>query len=392
MNRKSVTRVVTIVLAAGTLGPAWAWAQPENPPPADPANAPLGGPEVKDRDVPGVAGSFGNDTEAQRRKLAGRIPPRAMREAIGVVMSEDAPEEIRATPEQREKIRGYFDEFQKSVRDFVRDHREEIEALRERMPRGAAGGVGGAGGELFRMLDRPGDRRGRGDDRPRDRAPEGAPADGATDRPAPPAQPNDKARRPGDGVPVEVREQLRALAEQMPRIEGVYTKVWAELTPAQRQAVDGRLDEFRQKQAREREDEYVQRRVKAKGGGPAGAGDGPPPPRRRPADGSRIRPDGEGALPRGGPDARPISPERRDRLLRVFERMTPEQQEQLLTRLEARLRGGAGVPPPPARRRPGRAGPGEPRPVPDAEHMPTPPMDEMDAPPPPPPPPAQGPD
>lgn len=391
MNRKSVTRVLAVVLAAGTLGPATAWAQSDAPPPADPMGSPLGGPEVKDRDVPGVAGSFGNDAEGQRRKFADRVPARAMREAIGVVMSENAPEDIRATPEQREKIRACYEEFQKSLRDFVRDHREELEDLRAKMPRGGAGGGaagGGPAGELFRILDRPGDRRRRGDESRSDRAPQAQPTDSA----APPAEAKkDQPRRRGEGVPVEVREQLRALAEQMPKIDDVYTKIWAELTPEQRKAVDGRLDEFRQKQAREREDEYVQRRVKTKGGGPAdGKPDGPPPPRRRPADGARIGPGGPPPPP--APNAN-ISPERRERLMRIFERMTPEQQDQLLSRLEARLRGGgggdggAGVPPPPPsslRRRAGRPGPSEPPPVPDAEHMPVPPPPPPAPPPPPP--------
>lgn len=379
MNRKSLSRVFLVVLTAG-LAVSPSLAQPDRPPPMrdDPMGGPLGGPSVRDRDVPGVAGSFGNDADGQKRKFANRIPPRAMREAMGVVMNEDAPDDIRATPEQREKIRGYYTEFQQQMRDFVQEHRKELEDLRDKMPRG---GAGGPAGEIFRMLDQPNDRRGPGGPdrdrrraRPDDAKPAGArPADAMNDQPE---QRAGKARRGGQEVPVEVREQLRALASQMPQFEDVYTKIWAELTPEQQKAVDGRLAEFRDRQAKEREDDYVKKRVNARRGEPAGQT--PPPPRRRPADGARIQPGGPGAP--DGPGAN-IPADRRARLMRIFERMSPEQQEQLLSRLEARLRDEGGAPQPPARRRPGRPAPGEPRPMPDMDHMPTPPMDEMNAPP-----------
>jgi hypothetical protein len=65
-----------------------------------------------------------------------------------------------------------------------------------------------------------------------------------------------------------------------------------------------------------------------------------------------------------------MSPEMRERLIRLFERMSPEQREQLLRRLEERGREGF-------EGRPGRERDGKPR---DGE-KPAPPVDEVDVPP-----------
>jgi hypothetical protein len=428
MNRNPFSRVLTASLVlsmAGLAAPLSVSAQPDNPPPPRPMDAPLGGPSVHDRDVPGVAGSFGDDTDGQKRKMANRIPPRVMRQALGAIMGEDAPEDIRATPEQREKIQAYGKEFEKQLKAYIEEHRKELEELRTKIPEGA---MNGPAGEIFRRLDGTGPDA---DKRPRGQG--GSPFGGD------PAQGAGKARKAGEEIPVEVRDRLRELAAGMPPFDQVYTKIWAELRPEQQKAVDARLAEFRDRQAKERQDQYVQKRVGQKRGD--AGGDVPPPPRRRAADGARLGPDGPGGPsapggprgrggpggpdgPRGpqgvggpgrpggpggsegrggpgGPEGRggpggppPFEPgargrgprggepgnppsfaERRERFMRILSRMSPEQQEQLLTRLEARMQDqGPGNRGP--RDRPQRPARGEPRPAPGADRMPTPPMDE----------------
>jgi hypothetical protein len=148
-----------------------------------------------------------------------------------------------------------------------------------------------------------------------------------------------------------------------PKIEDLYTKIWTELSPAQQKAVDGKLQEFRDQQAKEREEKYVQQRLSKK------KGEAPKPGEKPNARPGAAAPDRASA---------PIDPERRDRLLRLFSRLSPEQQEQLLTRLErARAENGGNSPPAPGpqRRRGGNDGRGEPKPAPEPDDsmMPPPP-------------------
>jgi len=363
MNRKhncGWTRVAVIVVGAATSAAALAQTQTDERPPS--VDAPLGGPSVKDREVPGATGMFGAGTE-NKRKLQDRIPPRAMRMAMGPVMGDDAPDETRATPEQREKIQGYMREYQTLVREYVDGHRAELEELRSKIPPEA---MNGPAGEIFRRLDGPGNDGGdKRAGRPR------PPKDGE------PAQGAGKARKAAAEIPVEAREKLRELAAEMPQFEQMYTKVWAELRPEQQTAVDERLQEFRDRQARQREDSYVEKRAKKGGetGGPEQM-DTPGPKGRGPARRPRAQSGDEGRSPL-------VSGDRRERMARLFERMSPEQQEQLLGRIEQRMRdeGGGGMKPPPPKNPPGKAGhalarPGERRPPPQRDGVPVPPMDE----------------
>jgi hypothetical protein len=384
MNRHPSPRLIAASLLVSVVGlslPLSAAAQPDNPPP--PMDAPLGGPSVRDREVPGVAPRFGDDAGGERRRMANRIPPKAMRQAMTVIMDEDAPDDLRATPEQRERIQRYGREFEQQLKDYIEQHRAELEELKAKVPQGA---MAGPAGEIFRRLDDTGAPGSRAGDRRRPGGPDGGPEQGAG-----------KARRAAEDIPVEVRERLRELASGAPQFDQVYTKIWSELRPEQQKAVDARLNEFRDRQAREREDDYVQKRLGQKRGEPGGQN--PPPPRRRPADGARVGPGGAemappppGAGPRGPSPREPRegdrvgNADRRERFLRMFEQMTPQEQEQLLSRLEARARDQGGRPQgqPPMQRRPGkrpdRPQRGEPRPAPDMQDMPTPsaPSDSRD--------------
>lgn len=352
MNRNRPRNCCFLALAAGlaTVAAAGAQTQADNQPPEHPA--PLGGPEVKQRQVPGVHGAFGAERDGRGRMAAERIPPRVMRGALGAIMDEEAPDEIRATDEQRDRIREIYRGFEDQVSEYLESHRAQLEELRSKIP---AGAMAGPAGELFRRLD--GERRG-----PEQRG-----------RPRPePEQGAGKARRAAEEIPVEVREQLRELAAGMPSFEQAYTKIWAELRPEQRRAVEERLEEFRERQARMREDMYVERRMNARDDDKR-----PPLPRGRgPAGGPRpeAAPDAPGKGPRA-PGRGPASA-RRERLLELFERLTPQQQEQLLARLEGR-RANQGPPPRGPAARPNAPRRGEDRPAPPGDDMPVPPPGEM---------------
>jgi hypothetical protein len=357
MNLRTLVLVTGLALSLG----AGALAQPPQP---QPQGDPLGGPQVRDRQVPGVNGTFGEPGGEKKRFVnENKLPPRAFRDAMETILSPEAPDNLRVTDEQRTRYRGWMDDFQKSVAAYMKEHQAELAELRK------------SAGEPGR---RPGGPKGQGNDNPPPQNP-----------------PMDDSGKPRDEKDIAAaRERLQSIMQGAPKIEDLYTKIWTELTPDQKKAVDSKLDEFRARQAKEREDRYVEQRMKKKGQQnppgpdgqkPAPQGDQPPP--RRP---NAFNPDG---APRPNADAPrgeipPVDPGRRERLMRMFSRLTPDQQDQLLQRLEQRLRnvdgGDNNAPQPPQAPRRGRGGPqgpGEPRPAPQ-------PDDTMVPPPPPPAPPA----
>ena len=260
----------------------------------------LKGPAVNDRNVPGSTPDFGMDPAGNGRR-AERVPPEVFRRALGVLTAEDAPAEIRATPEQRARIKEFVEGFEQSVRRFRRENANAIESLRE------------AAGEPARNAPRrENDRRSR-------------PNESRMDALSPEQQ---KARE-------DARVRLRELMAAAPKLEDVYTKAWAQLSDARKDAVEERLDEWRAVRAKEREEAYVKRRTSQRP---------PSPPPARRARGA-ARPDSDDPMvTRPTEGAPPESPRtsrdaRRERLVRLFNQLSPEEQEQLLQRLEARFNG-----------------------------------------------------
>lgn len=378
---------LALALSAGT-----AMGQPDNrmapdQPRADGAGGEgwLGGPRVRDREVPGVHEGFG----ASGRELGGkgfgeRIPPRVFREALQPLLADDAPENVRASAEQREKIQGIQHDFEAQMKEYVSQHREELEQLREKIP------GGGPAGEILKRFE-----KGKAGDK---RVPKGGLGDKGKGGPA--------------DIPPEAREQMKQLMDGMPKFEQAYTKVWDMLSPTQREVVQSRMDEYKGQMSERRQEAYVRQKVGKGGkgeGGPKGSGlFGPGPNGPGGPDGKRPGPEGRGQRPgpQGvggpGPGARgeggargPGGPDRaargegmadrRERLMRAFERMSPEQQEQVLRRLEGIGRGPEGGQPPQAPRRMRDRGPGQPKPAPDVQdlRMPNPNDDGEMAPPPP---------
>lgn len=305
----------TVGLSLGLAGPSLAQATGA---PTEPA---LKGPEVRDRKVPGVEGKFGEGgNEKNKLQSEQRIPPRVYKDALGTLKNDDAPADVRLSEAQAAKLKSIMDEFEASSKAFMQANRDKIAELR----RARESDEGGKGGTS--------------------------------------------------------RTAYRELMQQAPKVEDAWTKVWAELSPAQQKAVDARLDEFRSRASQMRQDEYVQKRLNRKldkpgNGGPAAPAEGGPGPERRRPDGPGARgPDGPNGP--GGPGMGRMDPERHERLMRLLSRMTPEQQDELIRRIEERIGRGPeqpGQPGPtgdrPPRRRPGRAG-GEDRPAPAHPPMP----------------------
>jgi hypothetical protein len=286
MPARSVRRAPSLLLALVLSAGAPVLAQDAK----DPA---LQGPKVTDRNVPGATPDFGM---GNARRFGDRIPPEVFRRAMGVLLAEDAPAELRASEELRAKVKTQLEEFEESARRFRREHGKELEELRKAAGEPAQGRRPRAQGEPDAM---------------KDMSPE-----------------QQKARD-------EARLKLRELQGSAPKIEDVYTKMWTELSEPQRNAVQAKLNEWREEQSKRREDEYVRVRARQNAAKPDAAAR-PESSKDEPAmtpgakESSDARPP---ARPRAASDANP----RRDRLLRLFNQLTPEEQEQLLQRLEARF-------------------------------------------------------
>jgi len=289
-RRTSMMTAMALIL---TVGGACSIGTAQTTPARKPADPVLKGPKVKDRDVPGVAPEFGSTVD---KRFAERLPPEEFRKALSVLTADDAPAEIRATPAQSEMITALVAGFEDEVKAYRREHAKEIAALRKQA------------GEQEPRRGRPPEDMPMKDDAMGE---EGMTASSDQDR----------ARD-------EARAKLRELQAGAPQISKAYTQIWAQLNEPQRKAVDAKLDEFREAQARKREEDYVRRRVgqKKQAGGAEET-----PMRPAPAAGDAER---EKSPARPGA----LSPERRERLIKMLEQLTPEEQDAVLQRLEQRLK------------------------------------------------------
>lgn len=330
-----------------TASAALAQSKPGGDKPLEPV---LKGPEVKDRDVPGVAGAFGTGA----RRMAERIPPEVLREALGVLLGEDVAPDLRASEEQATRIRAIGEEFRAAQRAYMAEHRAELIELRRE-----ANLTGRGAQEIDRAIGRarPGD----------------APRERSRQRDTEPTM-EQEGSMPMDSAAQEkqdaARQRLRTIMEGAPRVEDFYTRIWESLTEPQRKAVDGKLDEWRAAEDKRREEAYVRQRMQDRERAAAAAGPDaarraqPQRDRRMPEREMQEEPMAEKGMPAGDqPGARPrterpnpASAQRRERLMRLFERLTPEQQENLLERLEGAVRDGA-MANPPARGRGQRSSP-----------------------------------
>jgi hypothetical protein len=191
----------------------------------------LSGPEVEVNQAPGVVDTMGG--ESGRMSVAERIPPRVYERIMLSVLAEDAPDEIRATAEQRERITVLREAHEEKVRAFRREHADELRALRQKANLR----------ETDRRPAQEGERPERQRDRPRDEMDEGMEGMEQADR------------REQESA----RQRLREVMSGAPGVQHLYAQVWEVLEPAQREFVEGKFEEFRERRSREREEQYVGR-------------------------------------------------------------------------------------------------------------------------------------
>ncbi len=220
MSTRVSNRLSVMVVVAGASLATCALAEP-------PAGAPLGGPPVKERDVPGADGGFSGMAQPLSKKDRGgdAIPHQVFMNSLRESLGESAPENLRLTAEQRQTVEAASKDYQTQMQSFMQQHKGEF-----------GGGPGGPRGK---------GRRG---------------ADGA-------AQPD------GNGTPTAEQkaamESRKALREQMPKPDDAHTKIWATLRPEQKQALESKLDEFKKTRAAREGEAFAKKKLEK--GGKAGA-------------------------------------------------------------------------------------------------------------------------
>ena len=218
--------------------------QREGRPEQRPERPMLGGPKVRDERLPGVESGFSSGGEDMRRAAGQPVPPQVFRRAMADLMAEDAPLEIRLSPEQRERISGH-----------VRAFEERMRAANGSVQRGQ----GARGGDRPRPegMQRP-------EGRPASNGPEGRPARGQQGpegrRPQPDMPTDAGPAREGRGPRAEGGQQpdRAAMAREM---AGLQQRVWAELSAAQQAHVGKAIESWR-KQADEQRMGQMQERYR----------------------------------------------------------------------------------------------------------------------------------
>lgn len=206
----------------------------------------LSGPRVRDERMPGVESGFSAGGGEAGRGANQPVPPQVFREAMATLMAEDAPLEIRLSPEQRERIGEHLKAFEARMREA----------------RGQNGrGARPEGGRRGPQTDaRPGGQdRQRGERQERPERPErGAGRQAQGDRPQ--AQGDRPTRGDQPGMRPERAERQAdqrggagmdrgAIAKEL---AGVQQRVWAELSAAQQAHVGKAIEAWRQEADQQR--------------------------------------------------------------------------------------------------------------------------------------------
>jgi hypothetical protein len=377
------------VMACSIISPPLAWAASAKPAaPAAPARDPaLSGPRVTDREAPAVNNTF--DGGSRPRDYGREIPMNVYGDLLKSTLGPEAPENVRASEDQSKQIRQIIEEFTRTQREFGRKNREQLEALRKQAGEQGSG-PGNAPGRPGANRPQPG-QPGQPPQPPKppaggDEPMMGEPAPASAPAPAP----ADEAKRN------EARAKLEELRSQMPKPGDAQTKVWDLLSEPQREAMRLSIENWKQTEQESSNRRYLQQQREQRERAARAAGKEPapepakapgnevappanPPQPKPPAPAQRpARPQNAG--PQSGPNAAPganLPPQVRDRALRLLERLTPEEREELFRRVEERLRDrGDNRPAPRGGDRPGQPAGGQPKP---------PSMDDVRVPPPPPP-------
>jgi hypothetical protein len=244
-----------------------------------PAPAPLQGPKVTPNRPLEMEDEFAPGKGGD--KFSRREPPIPMRayvQAVNKLKGDDAPKDLRLSDEQDKKIQAVMEEFRAAVADFQRTSRDE--------------------------MDQPPPPEG------------GKPADDTKNDARPRRRPGAAGEEGG-----KARERLQELRRNGPHPQEYETRIWNTLSEGQQKFVKADLDALREEQRKRQGEEYMKREAQ----------------KRRVKDGKEPPPGGPGA---GSPAAPGPSPETRERVQRIFEKLRslpPEEREQVLRHLEEDL-------------------------------------------------------
>lgn len=305
-----ITRTALLALS-GALAMPWAAAAQET------SEAPLAGPRVRAREVPGVLEQYAPG-DIGRFAGAGRaVPLPVFFEAVRSL----AGQGLGLSAEQSERVRGELGLFREELAAFVGAHGAELRDLVAALPGAERGRAGGALRDLQRLgqmldridreglpvrADRAGGRRRAGEGVPvREPGEEGFRLDfrarpGVGEEDAAPAAPMtgvDPGADAGamremaemtemaEGQEGAARERLRELREMAPSAGALQTRLWAVLSEAQRAVVGGAMESYLAEQRAGAEAERLARDIeRRRAESAARAEDG-----ARPALGARAR-------------------------------------------------------------------------------------------------------
>ncbi|MDQ7013668.1 MAG: hypothetical protein Q9O74_07185 [Planctomycetota bacterium] len=239
------------------------------------ADAPLAGPRVERREVPGVRAEYVSGGATRTFAAEQMVPLPSFFGALRELDGEGAAAELRLTPEQRTIILDDVHKFGAELRAFVAAHGGEIRGLIAELPQAERGRVAGELRNVERMvqvLDRV-ERTGGafGDRRSRARDAQASTWDGKTKRAASedggfriridaagddpmdsmsggaPMMQDRMQDRMQDGMQegaMDARGRLIELRGVVPSVGGLQTRVWDALTPAQQEVFGASLTRY----------------------------------------------------------------------------------------------------------------------------------------------------
>lgn len=253
-------------LVVGAIGLAWCvW--PVGVAAAQSEDAPLAGPKVESRELPGVREEYVPSETARAFGAAQQVPLQPFLQGLRELNAEETAAELRLTPEQSAEIREEVRRFGAELAVFVETHGASIREMVAELPqreRGRALGELRSVSRTVEMLDRLEKSGGVFGQR---RAPAGGsrerasgegfrlefdgPMRGMAEAEKPPAMTDagGPSMMSEDGEAPDVRTLVRELRAAAPSVAGLQTRVWAVLTPGQREvfgeSLDGYLAEMR---------------------------------------------------------------------------------------------------------------------------------------------------
>jgi len=171
--------------------------------------APLQGPRVQENRAPHVQDDFSDGMKAREGRMGPQIPMRAYSEVIGKLRGEQAPEGLRLSEDQEQKLGAIESEFREATRAYAQQQRQQ-------------------------------------------RA--------ANDQPRRPAAPPEGEAKP-DAQQRPRREAMQEMMRSGPKPGDYQTRIWAVLNEPQQAYVKVELDKVRDELVKRRGEEMMQRRI-----------------------------------------------------------------------------------------------------------------------------------